>query len=299
MRRNDISGTDALAWMQALNYSRPAGTAAEKQAAEQIAASVRHAADQVTVEPFAWRHRENGESSEVLASQNVCAFLSGAERDTEYLVLSAHYDSVPEGPGAYDNLSSCAVMAELLRYFSLHRPKRALCFVWLGAEELGLLGSQAYVARHQKELRNCRFNLNSDLAGQEGGVDVLGVTAGEEAVDTLRAICRAHGLSCEFKRQVWSSDSNSFAMAGIPALTYDRDGYGMHTKEDTLDRISPAALEDAMLRIGTLAEELASRDPFPIPRTIPESFQEALQRYFQAKDRYELLTDEQRSDKFL
>ena len=88
-------------------------------------------------------------------------------------------------------------------------------------------------------------------------------------------------------------------MAGIPALTYDRDGYGMHTKEDTLDRISPAALEDAMLRIGTLAEELASRNPFPIPRTIPESFQEALQRYFQAKDRYELRTDEQRSDKFL
>ena len=195
MKRSDISGTDALSWMQVLNYSRPAGTAAEKQAAEQIAASIRPFADFVSVESFAWRPRKGDGNNEVLPSQNVCAFLAGTKDTPEYLVLSAHYDSVPEGPGAYDNLSSCAVMAELLRYFSCHRPKRSLTFVFLGAEELGLLGSRAYVERHQNELKNCRFNLNSDLAGQEGGIDVLGVTAGDEAVDTLRGICKEHGLS--------------------------------------------------------------------------------------------------------
>jgi acetylornithine deacetylase/succinyl-diaminopimelate desuccinylase-like protein len=126
MKRSDISGTDALAWMQVLNYSRPAGTAAEKQAAEQIAASIRPFADFVSVESFAWRPRKGDGNNEVLPSQNVCAFLAGTKDTPEYLVLSAHYDSVPEGPGAYDNLSSCAVMAELLRYFSCHRPKRSL-----------------------------------------------------------------------------------------------------------------------------------------------------------------------------
>ena len=297
MKRSDISGTDALSWMQVLNYSRPAGTAAEKQAAEQIAASIRPFADFVSVESFAWRPRKGDGNNGVLPSQNVCAFLAGTKDTPEYLVLSAHYDSVPEGPGAYDNLSSCAVMAELLRYFSCHRPKRSLTFVFLGAEELGLLGSRAYVERHQNELKNCRFNLNSDLAGQEGGIDVLGVTAGDEAVDALRDICKEHGLSCEYKRQVWSSDSNSFAMAGIPALTYDRDGYGMHTKEDTLDRISPIALEDACTLIGTIAEDLSCRDFFPIPRTIPKTLQEELHRYFAARNQYDLHVTSERNER--
>ena len=86
-------------------------------------------------------------------------------------------------------------------------------------------------------------------------------------------------------------------MAGIPALTYDRDGYGMHTKEDTLDRISPIALEDACTLIGTIAEDLSCRDFFPIPRTIPKTLQEELHRYFAARNSYNLHMTKERNER--
>ena len=42
------------------------------------------------------------------------------------LTLTAHYDSVPEGPGAYDNMSGAAIIMELCRYFHAHRPRRTM-----------------------------------------------------------------------------------------------------------------------------------------------------------------------------
>lgn len=38
-------------------------------------------------------------------SRNVVARIEGTDKAEEILTLTAHYDSVPEGPGAYDNMS--------------------------------------------------------------------------------------------------------------------------------------------------------------------------------------------------
>ena len=70
------------------------------------------------------------------------------------------------GPGAYDNISGGAIIMELCRYFNAHRPKRTMEFIWFGAEEKGLLGSQEYVRAHEAELSSHQFNMNVDLAGQ-------------------------------------------------------------------------------------------------------------------------------------
>ena len=81
-------------------------------------------------------------------SANVAARITGTEKPDEILTLTAHYDSVPAGPGAYDNISGGAIIMELCRYFNAHRPKRTMEFIWFGAEEKGLLGSQEYVRAH-------------------------------------------------------------------------------------------------------------------------------------------------------
>lgn len=73
-------------------------------------------------------------------SRNVVARIKGTDKAEEILTLTAHYDSVPEGPGAYDNMSGAAIIMELCRYFKEHRPRRTMEFVWFGAEEKGLLG---------------------------------------------------------------------------------------------------------------------------------------------------------------
>ena len=78
-------------------------------------------------------------------SRNVVARIEGTDKAEEILTLTAHYDSVPEGPGAYDNMSGAAIIMELCRYFHAHRPRRTMEFIWFGAEEKGLLGSQNYI----------------------------------------------------------------------------------------------------------------------------------------------------------
>lgn len=200
----------------------------------------------------------------------------------EFLALAAHYDSVPQGPGAYDNLSAVAILLELYRYFSCHRPRRSLCFVFFGAEEPGLLGSRHYVCRHETELARCRFAMNIDLAGQRIGQDVLGVTGEKEAAEYLYSVMREAGIGVMMKNTVWSGDSNSFAWKGVPSMTLDRDGFGMHTRFDTAKLISAAALYEQSRLMAVLTENLANREHFPFARSVPESMREELQREFES-----------------
>jgi Zn-dependent M28 family amino/carboxypeptidase len=43
--------------------------------------------------------------------------------------------------------------------------RRTLRFVWFGAEEMGVKGSEAYVKQHADELKDLLFMLNLDLGG--------------------------------------------------------------------------------------------------------------------------------------
>jgi len=217
-----------------------------------------------------------------VSSQNIRARIAGTARPDEILTLTAHYDSVSEGPGAYDNLASCAILTELLRCFTSRKPVRTLEFIWFGAEEKGLQGSRAYAEKHEKELASHLFNMNSDLAGQRIGGDVIGVAAQKEVCDVLDRILADAQLGVTLKNQVWSSDSNTFAWKGIPAMTYDRDGFGMHTGHDTMEWISPEALRRGALVIGSIAEKLADAEPFPFDRNIPAQMAEKLKEYFES-----------------
>ena len=86
-------------------------------------------------------------------SKNIILRIPGTEQPEEILTLTAHYDSVPQGPGAYDNMAGAAIIMELAHYFAENRPKRTLECIWFGAEELGLCGSRAYVKALQHERR--------------------------------------------------------------------------------------------------------------------------------------------------
>ncbi len=46
-------------------------------------------------------------------SRNVVARIEGTDKKDEILTITAHYDSVPEGPGDYDNMAGAAIIMEL------------------------------------------------------------------------------------------------------------------------------------------------------------------------------------------
>jgi Zn-dependent M28 family amino/carboxypeptidase len=69
---------------------------------------------------------------------------SGTVGEGPYLLLGAHYDSVPGSPGADDNGSAVAVCLECARLLNEHEVGSVM-IVLFNREEDGLLGSQEFV----------------------------------------------------------------------------------------------------------------------------------------------------------
>jgi hypothetical protein len=70
--------------------------------------------------------------------------------DAPFLLLGAHYDSVPGTPGADDNASAAAVCLECARLIKRHNIGSAM-IVFFNREEDGFLGSSEFVADLVKE----------------------------------------------------------------------------------------------------------------------------------------------------
>ena len=84
--------------------------------------------------------------SETRTTWNVIADSPGGDT-SRTVVVSAHNDSVPAGPGINDDGTGTAMDLELAKYLGKagKDPRNHVRFLWVGAEELGLLGSQFYV----------------------------------------------------------------------------------------------------------------------------------------------------------
>ncbi|MGH7483111.1 MAG: M20/M25/M40 family metallo-hydrolase, partial [Longimicrobiales bacterium] len=80
------------------------------------------------------------------------------------VVVGAHLDSVPEGPGINDNGSGTAAILDIAQKHRTLFPRNKLRFAFWGAEENGLLGSEHYVANLTPEDRaQIMLNLNFDM----------------------------------------------------------------------------------------------------------------------------------------
>lgn len=82
--------------------------------------------------------------------QNVLAVLPGTTgKDGPLLLVAAHYDSVPAGPGACDDMLGVAVQLELARVLKADpAPRPAILFLSTDGEELGLQGARLFSGRH-------------------------------------------------------------------------------------------------------------------------------------------------------
>lgn len=89
--------------------------------------------------------------------QNVVA-LPRRHEGASVLLIAAHYDSVPDCPGADDNASGVAVMLECARVVAQLDPRLPVGFVAFNAEEDQLAGSRDFVA-HGLPALPCAVNL--------------------------------------------------------------------------------------------------------------------------------------------
>ncbi|HSU03391.1 MAG TPA: M20/M25/M40 family metallo-hydrolase, partial [Nocardioides sp.] len=96
---------------------------------------------------------------------NVIGELEG-EVDDNIVMAGAHLDSVPVGPGINDNGSGSAGLLDVVEAMGSSKPHNTVRFAWWGAEEIGLLGSSAWVAQRTKaEKDEVALYLNFDMIG--------------------------------------------------------------------------------------------------------------------------------------
>lgn len=109
-----------------------------------------------------------------VTSQNVIADWPTADPQAKVVMVGAHLDSVAEGPGINDNASGVALVLELAKVLAAQGSSSQLRIGLWGAEELGLIGSRAWVdGLTDAERSRIAAYLNFDMVTSPNGV--LGV----------------------------------------------------------------------------------------------------------------------------
>jgi Zn-dependent M28 family amino/carboxypeptidase len=195
---------------------------------------------------------------------NIVVDVPGPAASKTFL-LSAHYDRVAVGQGAVDNAASCAVLLSLLSQFkSSPLQKYSLRVVFFDSEEIGLVGSQAYLA----SIRERGFPagaINLDIFGYG---DTLFATSSELKSPLAAALQQAaEGSSIAVRlvepQRYPASDHRPMITAGIETLGVALiDGAEIdailqpkgappriltiiHSTSDAMDKIRPDDMEKA------------------------------------------------------
>ena len=233
-------------------------------------------------------HIELDQTDGEAASQNVLAVIEGTGKKDESIVITGHYDSLPVGPGAWDNATGSAALLGLYLYFLENPPKRTLRFVWCGSEEQGLLGSKAYIAQNEELVKEqVKFCFNFDMCGTILGPNNVFITGGKELEDFVEQFLRETGYSAATKTVVHSSDSAPFADLGIPALGISRgtNTSEIHTCRDTLFPVGEKALKDNICFAAKIISRVVNSAVLPVDTGMPENMLKELDKYFQRTEK--------------
>ena len=221
-------------------------------------------------------------------SRNVVAEIPG--KTDEWIVMTAHYDTVPLSRGSYDNMSGCVGLLTVLEALKADAPHRfGLRFVFCGSEERGLLGSKAYVAAHEQELGKVALNVNLDMIGPIMGKFIACVSAEDSMAEYIRYFAALRGWGIEARTGVYSSDSTPFADKGVPAVSFARLAPGsqsnIHSRYDTAALLSDSRLRDDGEFVAAFVRAMADAPVIPVKREMPEKLKKELDEYLNRKRR--------------
>jgi hypothetical protein len=96
---------------------------------------------------------------------NILAVLPGTTHPELVYVISSHFDSRAEGPGADDNTSGTAVLLETARVLASRPQAATIIFASLTGEESGLLGGREFVRVAKADGLKLAGVLNNDMVG--------------------------------------------------------------------------------------------------------------------------------------
>jgi hypothetical protein len=222
------------------------------------------------------------------AVNNVLAWLPG--QTDEYVIVGAHYDHLGRGnfdslapsqigqihPGADDNASGTAGVLELARLLAPQRGqlKRSVLFVDFAGEELGLLGSAAWVKDPTRPLAKAVAMINMDMIGRikDDKVYIGGVGTGSTFKTVLEQAQKEAPFKIEYSAGGYSSsDHTSFVAKKIPVLFFFSGLHSdYHKPSDTWDKINAPSAARLLDMVGNVTAQLANAPNAPAFQVVAE-----------------------------
>jgi aminopeptidase YwaD len=181
---------------------------------------------------------------------------------TEEILVCGHVDSW-FSQGAVDNGTGVAMVAELARLTARYPLRRSIRFASLGSEEVGLLGSRAYVAQHP-DLSRVVLVLNVDCPALRDGRLTVFTNETPSLHSFVGEIVRSLHLDVDLTDAISRySDHMSFRAKGVPGAQFlahsPTSGFG-HTDYDSLDKVRPEDFTVPLLVAGAVLIECAQRE---------------------------------------
>ena len=242
--------------------SRPIGTDANRRARTYIVDHLEQYGFDVRVQEADAARPELGRTAHVF---NIIAVKDGAVEDA--IALVAHYDSVPEGPGAGDDAFGAAVVIEAARLLA-SRPQAhySLMVLLTDGEEAGLMGAAALV-EDQPTTDRVQAYINVEAIGSGGPAVLFEVGPGNGWLLTPWARRAPHPDGASFALEIYKrlpndTDFSILKRVGLPGLNFALigDSYAYHTARDTADRLSVPALVQTGGNVVAIVEALDRKD---------------------------------------
>ena len=218
-------------------------------------------------------------------SQNVVADVKGETDDL--IIFTAHYDSTSLSQGAYDNMSGSIGLIGMAEYFAKNPTRYSLRFILCGSEERGLLGSKAYCADHEDQLKSVALVINLDMIGCIMGKFIACATCENALVNYITYLGYELGFQVKAYQDVYSSDSTPFADKGVPAVSFARVAgpnlAPIHNSYDTVAVMKTEHMQKDIDFITAFASRMANATMCPVSRDIPDNIKEKLDEYLLRK----------------
>ncbi|HEV7670027.1 MAG TPA: M28 family peptidase [Thermoanaerobaculia bacterium] len=204
------------------------------------------------------------------AVQNVVARLAGSAASgkptPKAVLLAAHYDSVPSGPGASDDLTGVAAILEIARLMKVGpAPENPVIFLIDEGEEVGLLGAEAFVRTPTAKEVGVVINLEARGTSGPGLMFETQHSNGAWIPLFARAVSRPVSSSVFvsiYERLPNDTDYSVFDREGMPGFNFALIGNAerYHTPLDNLANSSPASLQHMGESAADLARTLAGAE---------------------------------------
>lgn len=166
------------------------------------------------------------------------------------VVLMAHYDSVPSGPGANDNGVAVAALLEVAKILqSESQPKNDLLFVFTDAEEMGLIGAEEFWAEPAR-VEETGLVLNFEARGSKGASLMFQTSPQndwliQEFAKVAPNPVTSSLLSSFYETMPNDTDLTVTIEAGLPSINfaYGQGWTAYHSMMDNMDNVDLRTLQ--------------------------------------------------------